>query len=494
MMSRALSPVLLALAWALSGCASEPDSDSTFGGGGSGVGGGGGTGGAGIGGAGMGGARTGGTGTGGAAPVDVLDLLRAVPGVTAAHEGEWAGEPGGRFFMIDFEQPADHEAPGGPVFQQRIWLHHRGFQAPVVLASTGYGLRQPREREPTLLVNGNQLEVEHRFFTPSRPEPADWHHLRIRQAAADHHRIVEAFREVYSGRWISTGASKGGMTSVYHRRFYPEDVEGTIAYVAPQSYGDSDPRYVEFLEQVGTPECRDALTAFQGEVLSRRPFMTAAMTTEPEGSTYEQMGVDGALDFAVIELPFAFWQYQDPSLCDAIPGPGATDEEVWGFLQVVDAPSFWSDEWFFIYEPYYYQAAVELGYPAYDDSHLAGLLTVPVGADVASALVAPGPTKEMALDESAMVDVAEWLASDGTRMLFVYGSNDPYSAGAFELGGATESARFFAPGQNHGASIADLASPDQAAALELVSAWAGVAPMPPPSPEQVARMREPRAR
>jgi hypothetical protein len=466
----------MALAVALSGCGGESESPAGAGGAGQG-----GTGGGGVG-------AAGGGGSGGAAPVDVLDKLLALPGVLSVEEG--APKGGARYFAIEIEQPADHDAPEGQSFTQRIGLFHRDFEAPMVLASTGYGLGSAKLREPALLVNGNQLTVEHRFFTPSRPDPADWHHLRIRQAASDHHRIVEAFKEVYPGRWLSTGASKGGMTSVYHRRFFPDDVFGTIAYVAPQSYGDADPRYVTFLEEVGSPECRDALKAFQGEVLSRRPAMTAAMVAELGESGYDHLGVDGALDFAVVELPFAFWQYQDPGLCAAIPGAAATDEEVWGFLNTVDPPQVWGDELFEYYEPYYFQAAVELGYPGYDDSHLAGLLSVPQGFDVAAALVEPGPTKEMVLDEGAMPDVADWLATEGQRMLFVYGELDPYSAAAFDPGGAAESARFFVPGGNHGALISDLGPADQAAAIDLVSAWAGVAKMPPPSPELLEEARE----
>ncbi|MFP2912532.1 hypothetical protein ACLESD_47465, partial [Pyxidicoccus sp. 3LFB2] len=33
---------------------------------------------------------------------------------------------------------------------------------------------------------------------------------------------------------VSTGASKGGMTSIYHRASAPKDVDATVAYVAPQ--------------------------------------------------------------------------------------------------------------------------------------------------------------------------------------------------------------------------------------------------------------------
>lgn len=420
---------------------------------------------------------------------DLAEKLAEIPGMTVVMD-----EVGnkGRRFLLEYTQPADHEDPAGPSFTQRMWLLHRAEDAPMVLGTTGYDLGF-YEMEPAALLGANQLIVEHRFFSPSRPDPADWRHLRITQAAADHHRIVEALRPLYPGKWLSTGASKGGMTSVYHRRFYPADVDATIAYVAPHSYGEADPRYVDFLQSVGDAACRDALQAFQQEVLSRRAEMTARMIAAEGEQAYSYHGPDGALDYAVIELPFTFWQYLDGSKCASIPGAGATDDEVWAFLDDIVSPSFWADEAFYRYEPYYFQAAVELGYPGYDDSHLAGLLTVPLGADVASSQVEPGPTKEMALDEAAMLDVASWLSTEGERMMFVYGENDPYSAAAFEPGGAKDSYRFFVPAGNHGASIGDLPEGDRTAALAALEAWAGVAPKPVP-PEALAEQRVARLR
>ena len=59
---------------------------------------------------------------------------------------------------------------------------------------------EPYRSEPTRLVDGNQISVEQRFFTPSRPEPADWSKLTIWQAATDHHRLVAALKPIYAGR------------------------------------------------------------------------------------------------------------------------------------------------------------------------------------------------------------------------------------------------------------------------------------------------------
>src|SRR4029079_2939256 len=73
-------------------------------------------------------------------------------------------------------------------------------------------------------------------------------------------------------KWISTGASKGGMTSVYHRRFYPRDLDGVAAYVAPNDVVNrSDDAYDRFFDTVGTdPACRTNWDNFQREAFLRR--------------------------------------------------------------------------------------------------------------------------------------------------------------------------------------------------------------------------------
>ena len=138
---------------------------------------------------------------------------------------------------MTFDQPADHGHPEGVHFQQRLTLLHRDVAAPMIIFNSGYDLDpNPSRSEPTRFVNGNQLSCEHRYFAASRPDPTDWTLLDIEQAAADQHRVIQAFKTIYGGRWLSTGASKGGMTSIFHRRFYLYDVDGTVAYVAPITY------------------------------------------------------------------------------------------------------------------------------------------------------------------------------------------------------------------------------------------------------------------
>jgi len=46
---------------------------------------------------------------------------------------------------------------------------------------------------------------------------------------------------------------------MYHRYFFPNDVDATIPYVGPLNFSIEDTRVYDFFEQVGSEECRDKI-------------------------------------------------------------------------------------------------------------------------------------------------------------------------------------------------------------------------------------------
>src|SRR5262249_45252160 len=142
---------------------------------------------------------------------ELLDQIRALPGVARATEST-STIPGTRFFRIKFRQLVDHNNPSGAKFSQRLTLLHRSETLPVVLALNGYFLPTSPifQNELTAYLNSNELDVEHRFFGRSVFKPVAWQYLTIEQSAADDHSIVQSFRRLYTAKWVSTGASKGG--------------------------------------------------------------------------------------------------------------------------------------------------------------------------------------------------------------------------------------------------------------------------------------------
>lgn len=410
---------------------------------------------------------------------DIRDRLDAIPGLQVVEEKPT--EPGFRYFVMTYRQPADHEHPERGTFEQRLTLLHRGFDRPTVLQTSGYNVgTTPGRAEPTRLVDGNQISTEQRFFEPSRPDPADWDLLDIRQAATDHHRIVTAIDDIYTGKWLSTGGSKGGMTSVYHRRFFPGDLDGTIAYVAPHDNIDREDRaYLRFFEEVGdTPECQRNLEAVQRTALERRTEIVDHYEdlAAEEGWTFDRTigTADRAYEMAVLDTPYIFWQYTGTAGCAGVPAADAPTSEIIDFVDLTAGFEFYTDQGTIPYVPYYHQATSQLGTPSVPTAHLKGLLRYPGLYHARNYL--PDDLDDVPHDNRAMPDIDRWVRSRGTEMMFVDGGYDPWAAEHFTPGSAEsqDSYRYVVPGGTHGSTIAKLPEEQRAEATATVLRWAGL--------------------
>lgn len=413
-----------------------------------------------------------------AAPPDIADQLRAIPGMTLVSEQLPPPVAGYRFFRMTYRQPADHLNPQGGTFEQRFQLLHKGTDRPMVLHTTGYNMPEFAFRsEPTRLLDANQISTEQRFFLPSRPDPADWSKLTIWQAATDHHKLINALKPIYSAKWISTGASKGGMTSVYHRRFYPRDLAGVVAYVAPNDrVNRSDDAYDRFFDVVGnSAACRAALNNFQIEAFNRRTdlvnrYEAFAVTN---GLTFNRVfgSADAAFEFAVLDTRWAFWQFFGQSSCSSVPPVTATTDEIFQFIDQVASWSFYADQGIIPFEPYFYQAATQLGWPQLKFKYVRDLLRYPGLYNEANSSL-PRDLRS-GHDSWPMIDIDHWVTKTSSQMLFVYGANDPWGAEQFHPS-ANDSYLYVAPGSNHGANISRLTAADAAAATATLRRWAGV--------------------
>ncbi len=435
-----------------------------------------------------------------ASAADVGERVRRLPIVSSVTEA--AAPDGYRFFRIQVTQPVDHRRPGGRMFEQRVTLLHSNVVRPMVMYTSGYDvLGVPVRSEPAQIVDGNQLSMEHRFFQPSRPRNPNWpRQLTIWQAATDQHRIIKAFQRIYRQNWLTTGGSKGGMTATYHRRFYPHDVAGSIAYVAPNDVIDRRDRYQRFIATAGTnPGCRERLVGVQRRILgSDRAWFTARTLrlAEELGVTWRVVGsLPKGLEAAVVDLPFAFWQYSRQSDCPSVPrAASASRTEVWKFVDLVSSPIFYSDPILRFFTPYYYQAAHQLGAPTGYDVRIRNLIRF-LGSFDPEAFV-PDRLEPIRFDRRAMPDIDQWVRLRSTRMLYVYGENDPWSAEPFRCGATglhRGCHRFIVEGGNHGASISELPARQKARATRMVLRWAGLR-LTDPAVRQLARTGRPDSR
>ncbi len=403
---------------------------------------------------------------------DLRTRLAAIPGMTV-EEFTQSGDPT-RTFDLHFTQLVDHDDPSRGVFTQYLTLVHRRETGPTVLESTGYDNYVPRmDSELSLLLNANQVTVEHRFFGTSVPAPRDWSLLNIRQAAADHHEIVRALQGIYTGPWVSSGASKGGMTSLFHRRFFPDDVVATVAYVAPISFGAPDPRYAAFLETVGDAGCRQRLWDLETEMLRRRAAMLSridqlAVTASVDLSL--SGGAAGVLESDATGLSWTFWQYSGITYCPTLPDPRTvTDDDLFGVLEQYSPVEDADRANVMRFLPYYYQAETQLGWGDVRTDFLQSLLTGAAGSTVDEL------TGTMTrFDATVMPDIQTWVNTSAERLMFIYGQWDPWTAGAVDARAARDSFSFTMAQGTHGAQLADLEPTDRALAFATLERWLGV--------------------
>jgi hypothetical protein len=274
---------------------------------------------------------------------------------------------------------------------------------------------------------------------------------------------------VYKTPFLTTGASKGGEAAIIHRRFFPDDVSGTVAYVAPNYHGTTDPRTGPFLATRGTPECRRHLLRAQRTMLARRAEIERALLATDHAS-YARLGFDEAFEDSVEGLPFNVWQHYDSAVCAEIPADMAS-AAVWArFLERYNPPKQDADAELTRLAPYFYQCAFQLGYVGSVAPDIQDLLRHHGGP---FANVMPPGVNVPAYNASAMIDVAAWVGERAQRLLLIYGENDPITAAMFNVGRAAESARFIAPNSNHDVAIANLTARDRKEALDLVHSWLG---------------------
>ncbi|MGK5544528.1 S28 family serine protease [Streptomyces sp. URMC 127] len=409
---------------------------------------------------------------------DIKERVLKIPGMKLVEEKPYEGY---RYLVLTYDQPVDHRNPAKGTFQQRFTLLHKSTARPTVFFTSGYDVNtNPGRSEPTRIVDGNQVSLEYRFFTPSRPQPADWSKLDIYQAASDQHRLYAALKPLYGKNWLATGGSKGGMTATYYRRFFPDDMNGTVAYVAPNDVvNDEDSAYDRFFANVGDQACRNQLNSVQRQALLRRGEIVARYQkwAGENGKTFKVLGnADRAYENVVLDLTFAFWQYHLQSDCASVPATNASTDQLYKFIDDISGFDGYTDQGLARFTPYYYQAGTELGAPSMRNAHLKGLLRYPDAIQPRAYVPRDIP---MTFKRHAMADIDRWVREDSKRMLFVYGQNDPWSSEPFRLGrnaAARDDYRFYAPGGNHGSNIAQLVADERAKATAKVLEWAGVAP------------------
>lgn len=378
-------------------------------------------------------------------------------------------------FVLMVEQPIDHFNPQKGTFRQKVYLNHKDEFKPVVFSLNGYSVPfNGYISELVPVLEANFIHVEHRYFGDSKPENMDYQYLDIQQSAMDHHRIVQILKRIYKGKWVSEGISKGGQTVAFHRRFFPDDVDASVPYVAPINLAREDKRLISFLEQVGTPECRARVLAFQRAVLSKydEAFELFQKKSISRNFVYP-MGSKKAFELSVLEYEFAYWQWAGGNECDSIPGEGSPAEELVDELFAIDSPSFFNKKDMDYFFPFFYQAYAEIGMYGYSVDSLQNYLRE-YDSYVDNYNTFIPENINIIYNPKTLFEVNEYLAS-ADRFIFIYGENDAWSATAFVTDPVrTNSVTLFQKDGSHMTRIRTLSDEQKKMVYQKLRDWLGV--------------------
>lgn len=377
-------------------------------------------------------------------------------------------------YVVRFLQQLDPKDPSSGSFCQRVIVCHVGYDRPTVLVTEGYGaayaLHPNYQEELSRLLDANVVFVEYRYFLDSTPDPLDWKYLTAENSAYDLHHINEAFRTLYPNKWISTGISKGGQTTLLYRAFFPDDVDFSVAYVAPLNRAAEDGRHEPFLRKVGTKKERKAIRQFQLEVLKRKPEMVALLDTFCQQKAFEfRIPMPEVLDYCVLEYPFALWQWGTKT--SLIPPLSSDTETLFKHLMRISSPDYFSEG-----QPtlsFFVQAARELGYYGYDTKPFRKYLTIQSSEGYLDRIMLPKElVGKIEFDPSLYHKIYNYLKENDPKLICIYGEVDPWSATHVPVfKGKINEQVYFQPGGSHLSRISNMPEEIREKIMNQIRKW-----------------------
>ncbi len=377
-------------------------------------------------------------------------------------------------FSIRVKQPVDHQHPEKGYFLQRVFLSHLAYDRPVVFVTEGYGggyaagKRYLEELCP--ILKANQLFVEHRFFGKSVPDSINWEYLTVENAAADQHRIIQLFKQIYKEKWVSTGVSKGGETTLFHRTLYPDDVEVSVPYVAPLNFSDQEKRHPHFIEkEVGTRKERKMVKDFQMEVLRRKDKLMPMFEKLCSDNKYLFKASQREIyDYSVLEFSFSFWQWGHSTR--EIPVLSCNDTILFKFWQKVSSCSYFDIESGKATAPFFVQARRQLGYYAYDTKPFKKVIETR-NTDGYMDKLFLNKDQIFPFDPTVSNEVDQYLKKNATKVMMIYGGIDPWSASAATGGKNPGVVKLVQPGGSHKSRISNMPEPLKQKAIDTLTLW-----------------------
>ena len=401
--------------------------------------------------------------------------LAALPGVSKVEALKTTLFPEKYVFFIRQQLDAKDASKG--YFEQRVVLCHRGFDRPTVLVTEGYNARYAmRENymdELSKLFETNVITVEYRYFDQSMPKPCNWDYMTVENSLYDLHNVNQTLHAMYKGKWISTGISKGGQTTMFYRAYFPNDVDISVPYVAPLNKSVEDGRHEKFLQyEVSTKENRQKVLDLQLLLFKRKAALLPMLEQYCKDQKFTfNVPIAEIFDFIVMEYSFAFWQWGDDLA--KIPTSKASDKELFDYLMRISEPGYFSNQ--HPNFPFNYQAARELGYYGYYTAPFKKYLSIKSAKGYLKRLMVPKGQEDVQFSPVLYNNTVDFLTKNDPKMVYIYGDIDPWSAsGVYGLPFTKNKKNlhvYMCKGGSHRTRINSFPEPTRQEIIQLISNW-----------------------
>jgi len=333
-------------------------------------------------------------------------------------------------YVLKLRQNVDGEDDRHGTFGQRLVVGLKGLDRPTVMVTEGYfahyALSPNYVEELCQLFDANVVVCEYRYFAESVPEPCNWDYMTVDNSLRDLHHVRQTLGKVFLGKWISTGISKGGQTTMFYRATYPDDVDVSVSYVAPLNRDVEDGRHEKFLaKKVGTKAERDSILCAQQELMRRKTRLLPRLEKlAGERGYHFNLPYEEIYDYCVLEFPFALWQWG--TSVSTLPSLNADDDAWWQTFVDNAGPEYFSCPSEFT--PFHVQAARELGYYGYSSKGLKKWQTVKSTKGYLKRIMLPAELRDIKFDDTLYKRTCKYLRENDPKHIFIYGEIDPWSA------------------------------------------------------------------
>lgn len=392
------------------------------------------------------------------------------------------------FIEFDYAQPVQHGVQNGKWLYQRVRIMYRDTLANTVFDTQGYNLSPKMEIDYNSLaveLKANIVTCEHRYFLQSTVEgDNNWTYFNAKEAAGDHHNLVAALKPLFRKKWIATGLSKSGITTGLYAYYHPNDMDCYVPFCAPFLQGRYEESIGKFLTgKVGTKEQRDTTLTSQKFALQKDTLDKMAKIYQTKAKRVVSLDVARQqVTSTIVSFFFDEWSYKNVNTdfwLSYVPYPSK------GYEEYLTADSLYKyyfskqsdkkavrpdDEDDALGYPYHVQAYKELGYYVYDADYYGVNKNYLTTADSTLYAEDLAKLKGTQFDNVPMNGVRDMVKNTQNKMMFVYGANDPWTAGGISSTGLCGNVKYvLIPQGTHSDELGNFPADKKAEILNFVN-------------------------